>query len=115
MSSLEAIADAFFAAGSSFDWSALGALLAPGVQLRQNGARLTVEDLQKNVEAMAKSVRYSDVRRVVGDDAIVEQHTVTLELHTGQTLELPDVCVVMRVDPQGRITSLDEYLPNLPG
>jgi ketosteroid isomerase-like protein len=55
------------------------------------------------------SVKYSDVRRSVGDGFVVEQHVVTLTRPDGKSAST-DVCVVLRFDDDGMITRLDEYV-----
>ena len=53
--------------------------------------------------------RYDDVRRVVGDRAVVEEHTVVGVSPSGRPLRLA-ACVVVRVDDAARITTVDEYV-----
>ena len=56
---------------------------------------------------VVRNHRYEDVRRVVGDAAVVEEHTVVAESPTGRPLRLV-ACVVVRVNGEGQITSIDE-------
>ena len=46
---------------------------------------------------------------MVGTDAIVEEHHVVATTPAGRQLDLA-ACVVVRVDDEGRIVSLDEYV-----
>ena len=57
---------------------------------------------------MLGQFRYEEVRRVTGANAVVEEHLVRSTTPKGVKVEIP-ACVVIRVDDQGRITSIDEY------
>ena len=55
------------------------------------------------------AVKYTDVRRVIGNDAVAEQHVVTLIKPDG-TSASSEVCLVARFDADGLVTRLDEYV-----
>lgn len=90
----------------------LRALLSPDAKVKQNGhPEHGVEGLVAFVQGLKNervSVKYSDVRRSVGDGFVVEQHVVTLTRPDGKSAST-DVCHVLRFDDDGLITRLDEY------
>jgi ketosteroid isomerase-like protein len=96
----------------SQEFDGLAALLAPGATMKQNGnPEHDVAGLMAFVQGLKNDgvrVRYSDVRRSVGDGFVVEQHVVTLTRPDGVSAST-DVCVVLRFDDDGLITRLDEY------
>lgn len=109
---LHATADRLFDAFVAHDYDRVEAMLAPDATLTQNGVTSTFAVARPNLEAITRIIgkhRYDRVRRVVGDDAIVEEHHVVSTTPEGRELDLP-ACVVIRVDDEGRITSLDEYV-----
>jgi len=101
-----------FSIFESQEFDGLEPLLAPEVKMKQNGnPEHGLDGLMAFVQGLKNdgvSVRYSDVRRSVGDGFVVEQHVVTLTRPDGKSATT-DVCVVVRFDDQGRITRLDEY------
>ena len=110
---LEAVTDQFFEHAAAADADGMLALCADGCRIKQNiGDEGGVTELRALVEGLAAggiSVTYSDVRRVVADRAVVEQHLVTLSRSDGVSVAA-DLCVVLRFDDDGRIVRLDEYL-----
>ena len=102
-----------FAIFESQEFDGLEALLAPDAKMKQNGnPEHDVEGLMAFVQGLKNdgvAVKYSDVRRSVGDGFVVEQHVVTLT-RTDGTSASTDVCVVLRFDDDGLITRLDEYV-----
>jgi ketosteroid isomerase-like protein len=96
----------------SQEFDGLQALLAADAKMKQNGnPEHDVEGLMAFVQGLKNegvSVKYSDVRRSVGDGFVVEQHVVTLTRPDGKSAST-DVCVVLRFDNVGLITRLDEY------
>jgi ketosteroid isomerase-like protein len=100
-----------FAIFESQEFDGLAALLAADAKMKQNGnPEHDVEGLMAFVQGLKNdgvAVKYSDVRRSVGDD-FVEQHVVTLTRPDGKSAST-DVCVVLRFDDVGLITRLDEY------
>ncbi len=109
---LHLLADRLFAAFVAHDLDAVEALLAPDATLTQNGASSTFAAARPMLEEITQVIgdhRYENVRRVVGDDAIVEEHDVVSTAPDGRAIHLV-ACVVVRVDGDGRITSLDEYV-----
>jgi ketosteroid isomerase-like protein len=96
----------------SQDFDGLDELLAAGATMKQNGnPEHGVAGLMAFVKGLKHdgvTVRYSDVRRSVGQDFVVEQHVVTLTRPDGKSAST-DVCVVLRFDADGLITRMDEY------
>lgn len=110
-----AVTDGFFAATQANDWAAALALLAPDAVVRTHpgtGA-VGVDSLLPSWERTRQAFgrwEYVDVRRVVGDAAVCEQHVVRfvdLEVEV-------EACVVLRFDGRGRIVRLDEYVDATP-
>ena len=67
-------------------------------------------DLSETVCAVASGRdSYRSIVRVTGDHAVVEEHRVISTTPDGREIDLA-ACVVLRVDAQGLITSLDEYV-----
>ena len=110
---LSDLTDQFFAAAAASDVDAMLALCADGCRFKQNigdeGGTDVLRELVEGLAALGVTVSYSDVRRVVADGAVTEQHLVTLARSDGTAVSA-DVCVVLRFDADGRITRLDEYL-----
>ena len=96
------------------DGDGVAALCASGFLAKQNnGPESDVETMLAGLDEMlwAQGVEtaYSDVRRVVADRAVTEQHVVTLTRPDGVEAS-SDVCVVLRFDDDGLITRIDEYV-----
>lgn len=109
---LHRVADRLFGAIVDHDLDEVEACFAPDAVIRQNGRVSTVADLRGALAAIRGRLgphRYDDVRRVVGDGAVVEEHRVRAATPTGDEVDLA-ACVVLRVDGEGRVTSLDEYV-----
>jgi hypothetical protein len=96
----------------SQEFDGLESLLAADAKMKQNGnPEHGVAGLMAFVKGLKHdgvSVKYSDVRRSVGEGFVVEQHVVTLTRPDGKSAST-DVCVVLRFDDLGLITRLDEY------
>ena len=109
---LDARTSQLFAVFESQEFDGLESMLAPDARMKQNGnPEHDVAGLLAFVHGLKTegvSVRYSDVRRSVGDGFVVEQHLVTLTRPDGKSAST-DVCVVLRFDDEGLITRLDEY------
>ena len=101
-----------FSIFESQEFDGLESLLAPDVEIKQNGnPEHGLDGLLAFVQGLKHegvSVKYSDVRRSVGDDFVVEQHVVSLTRPDGKSATT-DVCHVLRFDGDGLITRLDEY------
>ncbi len=113
---LGALAQRLFDAFTAHDLDAAGALLAPGAVLTQNGRSLSWAEMRPQIESIRSVLgdhRYERVRRVVGADAVVEEHDVVSTTPAGRDIRV-FACVVIRVDDDGRITSLDEYVDPTP-
>jgi ketosteroid isomerase-like protein len=109
---LDQIVERLFAAFVAHDLDLVESMLTPDATMSQNGvggsfalARPTLE----GTSSVLGDHHYEDVRRVVGDHAVVEEHRVVSTTPTGHAVDLP-ACVVVRVDDDGLITSIDEYV-----
>lgn len=115
MPEMDEIADGLFRALTEDDFESLRALLSDDFRFWSNGAGdegdrdafLAGLAAMRNVLA---DHRYDDVRRTIGTDGFAEQHRVRGHRADGGTVDLGDVCVVVRVDEAGRVRRLDEYL-----
>jgi ketosteroid isomerase-like protein len=108
---LDALCDRLFDALVAHDLDAVGEMLAPDATITQNGATMSWAEAKPAITGLLgvlRNHRYEDVRRVIGDGAAVEEHSVLAELADGTPVHL-HACVVVRVDADGHITSLDEY------
>ena len=110
---LSDLTDQFFEAAAGGDVDGMLSLCAPDCRFKQNigdeGGTDVLRALVEGLAALGVTVSYSDVRRIVADGAVTEQHLVTLTRADGEAITA-DVCVVLRFDDDGRITRLDEYL-----
>ena len=110
---LAARTDQLFTAFAAADLETARTLCSPGLVAKQNVSdEFGLDRLMAFVArmpAMGVTVAYSDVRRVVADDAVTEQHLVTLTREDGTTAS-SDVCVILRYDDEGLVVRLDEYL-----
>ena len=64
-------------------------MLAPGATITQNGARMTwaeARPMLAGITEMVRDHRYEEVRRVVGDHAVVEEHVVVAVSPSGAPL-----------------------------
>jgi len=88
-------------------------LVSPDARVRRNnGEERDVDMLIATILGLEEAevvVKYTDVRRVIGDDAVAEQHVVTLIKPDG-TSASSEVCLVARFDADGLVTRLDEYV-----
>ncbi len=112
MTDLDDLCARLFDAFVAHDLDAVEAMLADGATITQNGRTMTwavARPMLAAVTDVVRDHRYDEVRRVVGDHALVEEHTVVATSPTGRPLRIA-ACVVVRVDDDGMITSIDEYL-----
>jgi ketosteroid isomerase-like protein len=110
---LDALTDRFFVLSAAADGDGVVAMCADDGRFKQNfgeeGGVDTLRALVEGTGAAGIAVAYSDVRRLVTESAVTEQHTVTLTRTDGVQVA-SDVCVVLRFDDRGLITRLDEYV-----
>lgn len=101
-----------FSIFESQDFAELDRLVSPDLRVKQNNnPEHGLDGLLAFVQGLTNegvAVEYSEVRRSVGDDFVVEQHLVTLTRPDGLTAT-SDVCVVLRFGADGRVVRLDEY------
>ena len=113
---LDDLADRLFDAFVAHDLDSVAAMMAPDAVIVQNGNRSTFVEARAWLATISQVIgdhRYEEVRRVTGDDVIVEEHQVRSTTPAGKQLDLA-ACVVVRVDGAGLITSLDEYVDTTP-
>lgn len=109
---LEDIAERLFAAFVAHDLDRVATMVAPDVVLTQNGVSSSFAEARVALGGLRNVLgdhRYEDVRRVVGDSAVVEEHRVLSTTPAGRIVDLA-ACVVLRVNDAGLITALDEYV-----
>ena len=109
---LDAIAERLFTAFVAHDFDVVATMLAPGAVISQNGNSGSYAQVRPGLEAMCEVIgdhQYTEVRRVIGDHAVVEEHHVVSTTPAGHALDLA-ACVVIRVDDDGLITEVDEYV-----
>jgi ketosteroid isomerase-like protein len=112
---IDELADEYFRAASAHDYDALRAMFAPGGVAWSNvgGGERDIDALIAFMPVMRQTIgdhAYSEIRRLVTSDGFCEQHRVTSVRPDGSTLDLGDVCCVVRLDDKGKITRFDEYL-----
>ena len=110
---LEERTEAFFASIVQGDWDAAKEKIHPSASAVQNvageetNARQLLDSMRLLVESL-DGLAYENVRRVVGPDAVAEQHDVCTRRKDGTEVRL-DVCIILRFDGDGRIVRIDEY------
>ena len=113
MTSIDALAAAFFGAIERGDLEAVRATYAPDAIVWHNTDRQE-QNVDDNLRVLAWVVRniaerhYGDVQRVVLEDGFVQQHVLSGVGPNGAKFVLPAMMRVWVRD--GRITRLDEYL-----
>lgn len=113
---LNDLADRLFDAFVAHDLDTVVEMMTPDAVVVQNGNSLTVAEARVMIESLVGVIgdhRYEDVRRVVGEQAIVEEHRVRSTAPGGHDVDLT-ACVVVRVNDDGKITSMDEYVDTAP-
>ena len=104
----------FFAAIIDRNWSDVLERIHPEARAMQNisgeevDARELLQSMRGLVEALA-SFAYENPRRIIGENAVVEQHDVRMVRPDGREIVV-DVCIALRFDEDGRIRRIDEYL-----
>lgn len=104
----------FFDAVERRDRQALSFLVAPGAVRSQNGkdeVPLAVPSDSQSSREIGRRLgqfRYEEIRQVVGEQSVSEQHRVRSVRPDGSVIDV-DVCVVMLFDESGRVVRLDEY------
>jgi len=103
------------------EWDAAAELFSSEAQItRQYGAQITTASVAEFINSL-KSGPLSQVgipeyinRKVslIQDDGFVEQHTTRLTIKD-QLIEVP-VCIIGKMDDNGMISSLEEYLDPAP-
>ena len=110
---LDKYADGFFSAITRGDWKDATERIHPSAPAIQNvvGKETNARGLLKSMQSLVESLdrlTYENQRRVVGTDAVVEQHDVCMIRKDGGEMRL-DVCIILRFDSEGMIIRIDEY------
>lgn len=111
---LEKLTQDFFAAINRRDWADALERVHPDGRARQNisgedvDARTLLNSMRGLVESL-KSFGYENPRRILGEQAVVEQHDVRMTREDGREIVL-DICILLHFDGDGKITRIDEYL-----
>lgn len=110
---LGARAETLFAAAEASDWDGFRAHFADDAVLRQNvGVEQTIAEAMVTLPlytANGTSLRYENVRRLVGDRSVTEMHDAVFTKPDGVVVSI-DICVVMQFNDDGLIVCSDEYL-----
>ena len=113
---LNDLADRLFDAFVAHDFDTVAEMMTSDAVVVQNGNSMAVAEAMVMIESLVGVIgdhRYEEVRRVVGENAIVEEHRVRSTTPDGHDVDLT-ACVVVRVDDDGKITSLNEYADTAP-
>ena len=113
---LNDLADRLFDAFVAHDLDTVEAMMAADAVIVQNGNSMTVAEARTMIEGITQVLgdhRYEEARRVLAENAVVEEHRVRSTTPSGHDVDLT-ACVVIRVDGDGRVTSLDEYVDTAP-
>ena len=113
---LDHLAQRLFDAFVAHDLDAVEAMMSPDAVIVQNGNSMSIAEARPMIEGITAVLgdhRYEEVRRVVGENAIVEEHQVRATTPGGHEVDLA-ACVVIRVNGEGQIVSLDEYVDTAP-
>lgn len=113
---LDNIAERLFASFVAWDLDTVAGMLAPDATITQNGRTTPATEALGAIGALRSVIgdhRYVDVRRTFGERAVVEEHRVVSTTPDGVAIDL-SACVVIRVDDDGLVISLDEYVDTAP-
>ena len=115
---LETLTKDFFAAITRRDWTDALERIHPDGRARQNiaGEEVNARDLLTSMRGLVESLSafaYENPRRIVSDEAVVEQHDVRMTRKDGEEIVF-DICVLLRFDKTGKIVRIDEYLDSAP-
>ena len=112
MIDLNDVAERVFASFVAHDLDAIEAMMATGATITQNGVTSVFAEAKPRLARIPSVIgnhHYENVRRSIGPNFVVEEHDVVTTTPSGVHLNIA-ACVVLRVDQEGRIISLDEYL-----
>ena len=105
--------DQLFDAFARQDGDELRAMASSDFVARRNGSPpLGFDEMMamigETLWGLGVTSSYSDIRRVVGEHAVAEQHLVTLTRPDGKSVDI-DIAVIVHFDDDGLVTTLDEY------
>ncbi|MGH2685217.1 MAG: nuclear transport factor 2 family protein [Actinomycetota bacterium] len=111
----ERVAEELFAAFVAHDYEAARKLLADDFRGWGNAhdQEMDADAFLGLLPVMRQQIglhRYEDVRRMVTGVGFVEQHRVRATLADGRELDFGDACVVARLDGNGLVERIDEYI-----
>ena len=110
---LEQLVDRTFAAAEANDWHTFQSMFAVDAVLAQNvGTEQSIDEAMTTLPRLTAdgtTLRYENVRRVVGDASVTEMHDAVFTKPDGRVVRL-DICVVIQFNADGKIMRTDEYL-----
>ncbi|MEM7094635.1 MAG: nuclear transport factor 2 family protein [Actinomycetota bacterium] len=110
---IEAILDGLFGAAERQDWEAFAAYFAADATLSQNvGREQTLTESLRSLPAHlagGTTIRYENVRRLIGDSHAAEFHDAVFTKPDGREVRI-DICVAVQFGDDGLIVRSDEYL-----
>ena len=110
---LDELLDRTFAAAEAGDWQTFRSMFADDAVLRQNVGAEQPIDVAMNYlpryTADGTTLRYENVRRVLGTTGATEMHDAVFTKPDGREVRI-DICVVVQVNDAGKIVRTDEYL-----
>ncbi len=110
---LDDILDRTFASAEAGDWDGFRSMFSDDATLRQNvGREQSIDKAMQTLPlytADGTTLRYENVRRVIGDTGATEMHDAVFTKPDGRVVRI-DICVVVQVDEVGKIRCVDEYL-----
>lgn len=110
---VEAITASLFAAAERGDWDEFRSKFADDAVLRKNvGTEESIDEAMSTLSRFTergRSLRYENVRRVVGERSVTEMHDGVFTKPDGAEVRI-DLCVVIQFNHDGLIVRTDEYL-----
>lgn len=102
-----------FGAAERGEWEKFQSFFHPDAVLRQNvGAEQSISEAMRFLPlftADGTTLRYENVRRVLGASGATEMHDAVFTKPDGRVVRI-DICVVVQFDDDGLIIRSDEYL-----
>jgi ketosteroid isomerase-like protein len=109
---LESVIDRSLQTIESGNWDGWRDLVDPDARFRVHpGEEQGRDEILASVQRMATAgirLSYSNIRRIVAPEAVVEEHDTTFTLPDGDKIVV-EACVIYRFE-NGKISRVDEYL-----
>lgn len=107
------ITERVFRSAEAGDWDRFAAFFTADARMRQNvGREQSITESMVTLPAMTAdgtTLRYENVRRLVGESSVTEMHDAVFTKPDGRVVSL-DICVIIQFDDTGLIVRTDEYL-----